>query len=66
MLPGYVGDAPHLPADVAGVRAREAEAKALVITHLTPGVDPTPFEEGAAEGFGQPVGVARMNETWEV
>ena len=48
----------HLSARQAGEAARRAEARALMVTHYWPGVDPSASGEEAAEAFGAPVMLA--------
>jgi len=48
----------HLSAREAGVAAREARARRLMITHLWPRLDPVPSVEESSEAFGQSVTLA--------
>lgn len=49
---------PHLSAREAGERAREAEARRLVVTHLVPGSDPEAHRAEAEAAYGDAVEVA--------
>ena len=56
----------HLTAGQAGVSARAAGVRHLVITHLQPGVDPERSRSDASEAFGLPVDVAAVGTRFEV
>ncbi len=56
----------HLSARQAGVSAKAARARRLVLTHLQPGVDPDRSRAEAAATFGQPVETATLHQTYEV
>lgn len=56
----------HMSARQAGASAARARARRLVITHLTPGIDPEAARAEAAESFGAPVEVATIDATYEV
>lgn len=56
----------HLTAAQAGVSARAAGARHLVITHLQPGVDPERSRADASAAFGLPVDVAAIGARYEV
>lgn len=53
---------PHMSAREAGLNAREAGARRLVLTHLWPGVDRDAAQAEAAAAFGGPVDVARAGK----
>jgi ribonuclease BN (tRNA processing enzyme) len=56
----------HLSAHQAGAMAADAQARALLITHLAPGTDPVAAAAEASAAFGAPVRVAVEGETVEV
>lgn len=56
----------HLTAREAGILARKAGAKRLVLTHLRDNLDPALSAAQAAEGFGGPVEVARPGATFVI
>jgi ribonuclease BN (tRNA processing enzyme) len=47
----------HTQPDQIGLVAREARARALVLTHLMPGSDPAELRAAAARQYGGPVAV---------
>lgn len=57
------GEMQHLSARQAGVAARAAAARSLVLTHLWPTLDPVAAAEEAASAFGAPVTLAAPHET---
>lgn len=56
----------HLSAQEAGVGAREAAARRLIITHLWPRLDPVASVEEAADAFGAEVTLAAPHLTTRV
>ncbi|MGH9022282.1 MAG: MBL fold metallo-hydrolase, partial [Acidimicrobiia bacterium] len=52
------GRTSHLSARQAGAAARAAGARALLLTHLWPGLDPVGSVEDGSEAFGRPVRLA--------
>lgn len=52
------GRTQHLSARQAGAAARAAGARALMLTHLWPGLDPIGSLEDGSEAFGRPVRLA--------
>jgi ribonuclease BN (tRNA processing enzyme) len=52
----------HLSARQAGIRAREAAARRLVLTHLWPGIDPAAAAVEGSEAFGEPVTLAAPHQ----
>ena len=58
------GTAPHLSARQAGISARDARVRELVVTHFWPTSDPRRHEDEAAEAFGRRVGVALPGKTF--
>jgi ribonuclease BN (tRNA processing enzyme) len=56
----------HLTPVEAGEHGRRAEARRLVITHLTDELDAARAEEDAERGFGGPVEVAREGAVYEL
>jgi ribonuclease BN (tRNA processing enzyme) len=60
------GTVQHLSARQAGRTARAAGAERLVITHLTPGVDPAAARAEAAHAFGGDVTVANIGDQFAV
>ncbi len=62
----YAGVAPHMTAAEAGILARDAEAGALVLTHVWPTNDRAKMLAAAGEVFDGPVSVAREFDTYEV
>jgi ribonuclease BN (tRNA processing enzyme) len=56
----------HLSAEEAGIGAREASARRLMITHLWPRVDPVVSLEEAAGAFGSEVTLAAPHMTTRV
>jgi len=55
----------HLSARQAGVSAREAGAKNLVLTHLWPTLDPERSRAEGSDAFGAPVEVAATHARYE-
>lgn len=62
--PGATGWAFHLSASAAGALAREAGVRRLLLTHLSPRLDPDRSVAEAAAAFGGPVDWAAPG--WEV
>lgn len=62
----YAGRAPHLTAAQAGALAREAEASALVLTHVWPTNDRSQMVVEAAAEYDGPVSVASEYAMYEV
>jgi ribonuclease BN (tRNA processing enzyme) len=62
----YAGAAPHMTAAQAGELAREAGARALVLTHVWPTNDRELMARIAAESFGCPVVVASELDTFDI
>jgi ribonuclease BN (tRNA processing enzyme) len=60
------GTVQHLSARQAGRTARAAGAARLVITHLTPGVDPAAARAEAALAYGGDVMVAAIGDHFEI
>jgi ribonuclease BN (tRNA processing enzyme) len=60
------GKVQHLSARQAGVDARAAGARQLLITHIQPGVDHERSRADATEAFGAPVAVAAIDDHHEV
>lgn len=56
----------HLSARQAGITAKRAGARRLVITHLQPWLDPEILRAEAEESFGGPVEVATPDERFDV
>jgi ribonuclease BN (tRNA processing enzyme) len=56
----------HLSGRQAGVLARSAGVRRLVLTHLWPTDDPDQHRAEATEAFGAPVEVAVTNQTYDV
>lgn len=56
---------PHLTAEQAGSKAREAGVASLVLTHLAPGSDPDARRAEAATVFDGPIHVAEIDQTHE-
>lgn len=56
----------HLSARQAGGFARDLGAGRLVLTHLSPGVDPADQARRAAAVYGGPVAVAEVGATYDV
>lgn len=56
----------HMTAREAGILARKAGAKRLVLTHLRDGLDPDVSRRQAEEGYGAPVEVAAPGATYEM
>ncbi len=56
----------HLTAKEAGVSARAAGARRLVLTHLRPGLDREEARALAAAAFGGPVAVAAVDDQYEI
>jgi ribonuclease BN (tRNA processing enzyme) len=54
----------HLSARQAGVMARAAGVRRLVLTHLWPGGDPEAYRREGEEAFGAPVELAITNERY--
>ena len=57
-------DIPHMSARQAGERARAAEVKRLVITHLVPGSEAAAHRAEAEAAYGGPVDVALSGDTF--
>ena len=62
----YEGRAPHLTSSQAGRLAREADASALVLTHVWPTNDRSAMVVAAAAEFDGPVSVASEYSMYEV
>jgi ribonuclease BN (tRNA processing enzyme) len=60
------GTSPHLSARQAGLAARAAGARRLLISHIWPIVDPDQSAAEASEAFGAPVECAQVNTTYGV
>ncbi len=56
----------HLTAQEAGVSARAAGARRLVLTHLGPGVDPDESRRVATAAFGADAEIAHIDDRYEV
>lgn len=56
----------HLTARQAGISARAAGARRLVITHIQPGVDSAESQRQATTAFGAPVELAAIDERYEI
>jgi ribonuclease BN (tRNA processing enzyme) len=56
----------HLTAREAGILARKAGARRLVLTHIKYDLDPAVSKREAEEGFGGPVEVAQPGAAYEV
>lgn len=61
-----LGDVLHLCAEMAGVAARDARARRLVLTHLVPGADPAAHARRAASAYGGPIDVARPGAVYDL
>jgi ribonuclease BN (tRNA processing enzyme) len=60
------GSVQHLSARQAGRMAHDAGAHRLIITHLTPGVDPEAARAEAASAYGGDVAVAVIGDQFEI
>ena len=60
------GTVQHMSARQAGASAAAAKVQRLIITHLTPGVDPATAGHEAASAFGKSVEVATLGAQFEV
>lgn len=56
----------HMTAREAGILARKAGARRLVLTHVRDGLDPETSRRQAEEGYGGPVEVAEPGRVFEV
>lgn len=56
----------HLSARQAGISAKAAGVRRLVITHIQPGVDPVESQLQATAAFGSTVEVAAIDERYEI
>jgi ribonuclease BN (tRNA processing enzyme) len=56
----------HLSAEQAAEIAAQAEVRRLVLTHLTPALDPGVSLEQAARVFDGPIDVATRDAVWEI
>ena len=56
----------HLSARQAGAMARQAGVRRLVLTHVSPGVDPEAARAEAAEAFGAPVDLAVAHASFAI
>jgi ribonuclease BN (tRNA processing enzyme) len=56
----------HLSAEQAAGIAAQAEVRRLVLTHLTPALDPGVSLEQAAGVFDGPIDVATRDAVWEI
>ena len=56
----------HLSARQAGVMARSAGVRRLVLTHRWPGSDPEAYRAEGSEAFGAPVEIAADNERYDL
>lgn len=65
-LQEHEGQAQHLSARQAGLSAREAAAKRLLLTHIWPTTDKERSRAEAADAYGGPVELATTNETYEI
>jgi ribonuclease BN (tRNA processing enzyme) len=60
------GAAPHLSARQAGIMAKAAGARRLLLTHVWPTVDPRRSAAEATEAFGSPVECCQMHATYRL
>ena len=60
------GSSVHLSAGQAGLQARAASARRLVLTHLLPGADASVAVAEAADAYGSPVEAAAVHRTYMV
>jgi len=60
------GEAQHLSARQAGLSAKEAGAKRLLLTHIWPTTDKERSRAEAADAYGDPVELAVTNESYDV
>ena len=60
------GSVQHLSARQAGRMAHDAGAHRLIITHLTPGVDPEAARAEAASAYGGDVALAVIGDQFEI
>lgn len=56
------GNMAHLSARQAGMAARDARARRLVLTHIWPGLDPAASAVEGSEAFGDEVGLAAPHQ----
>jgi ribonuclease BN (tRNA processing enzyme) len=61
----YPGEVQHLTARLAGLTARAAGVRRLVLTHLMPGEDPEAHLAEARASFGGSVSVADIDERYQ-
>jgi ribonuclease BN (tRNA processing enzyme) len=62
----YEDQSPHLSGRQAGTLARDWGVGRLALTHIAPGVDAEAQRSAASAAFGDPVDLARVNETFTV
>ena len=65
-LQAQEGAAQHLSGRQAGLSAKEAGAKRLLLTHIWPTIDKERSRAEAADAYGDPVELAAPNETYEI
>lgn len=60
------GSSPHMSARQAGLTARAAGVRRLLLSHIWPTVDPAAIVAEGTVAFGRPVEAALMNVTYQV